>query len=311
MSAAGSWYELAVEADQEAVEQVSEILSRACPGGVSVEAPFIAEQEGLAARIDPKQPAIVRGYISAIDRSAADAAMNQVRDALGHLQAFELRPIGDLQTRVVHEEDWAEAWKEHFPVMRVGQRFVIRPTWREYEPQRTDVVLNLDPGMAFGTGLHPTTRLCLAGIEAWGDSSLMSDARMLDVGTGSGILAIAAVLMGASHVLAIDIDPLAIETTRANAQVNGVETLINARVGRLPLPEPAQFHLVVANLISGLLIELADELANTVWPGGRLLAGGIYKDRESEVQSAFESAGLHIVGRRIDEDWVALEAERA
>jgi ribosomal protein L11 methyltransferase len=276
---------------------------------VSVEAPFIPEQEGLAARIDTKRPAIVRGYISAIDQAGANAAVAQVRAALGHLQAFELRPIGELTTRVVHEEDWAEAWKAHFPVMRVGQRFVIRPTWREYTPQPNDVVLNLDPGMAFGTGLHPTTRLCLAGIEAWGDTSLMSDARVLDVGTGSGILAIAAALMGASHIVAIDIDPLSIETTQANALINGVEPLINARVGSLPLPEPAQFHLVVANLISGLLIELADELAKTVWPGGRLLAGGIYKDRESEVQSAFESAGLRVIGRRTDEDWVALEAE--
>jgi ribosomal protein L11 methyltransferase len=310
LSAAGSWYELAVEADQEAVEQVSEILSRACPGGVSVEAPFIPEQEGLAARIDTKRPATVRGYISALDQVAADAAVSRVREALGHLQAFELRPIGELVTRVVHEEDWAEAWKQHFPVMRVGQRFVIRPTWREYTPGLADVVLNLDPGMAFGTGLHPTTRLCLAGIEAWGESALMSDARVLDVGTGSGILAIAAALRGASHVLAIDIDPLSIETTKANAVANGVEPLITARVGSLPLPEPAQFHLVVANLISGLLIELAEELAQTVWPGGRLLAGGIYKDRESEVQSALESAGLGIVGRRTDEDWVALEALR-
>ena len=309
MTAAGSWYELAIEADQEAVEQVSEILIRACPGGVSVEAPFIPEQEGLAARIDTKRPAIVRGYVSAIDQSLADAAIDQVRKALGHLQAFELRPIGELQARVVHEEDWAEAWKEHFPVMRVGKRFVIRPTWREYEPQPRDVVLNLDPGMAFGTGLHPTTRLCLCGIEAWGDSSLLSDARVLDVGTGSGILAIAATMMGASSVLAVDIDPLAIETTLGNAAANGIERFIEARRGSLPLAEPALFHLVVANLISGLLIELAPELAATIWPGGRLLASGIYKDRESDVRSAFESAGLRIVGRTADEDWVALEAQ--
>jgi ribosomal protein L11 methyltransferase len=309
MSAAGSWYELAVEADQEAVEQVSEILSRACPGGVSVEAPFVPTQEGLAARIDPARPAVVRGYVSALDGNAAGAAIEQVRTALGHLQAFALRPIGELQTRVVHEEDWAQAWKEHFPVMRVGQRLVIRPTWREHAPAPGDVVLSLDPGMAFGTGLHPTTRLCLAGVERWADASLLSDANVLDVGTGSGILAIAAALMGASSVLGIDTDPLAIETTKANAAANGMGDFIEARTGSLPLTPPAQFHLVVANLISGLLIELAAELAATVWPGGRLLAGGIYRDREPEVRLAFESAGLRIIGRSVDEDWVALEAE--
>ncbi|MEP7379344.1 MAG: 50S ribosomal protein L11 methyltransferase [Chloroflexota bacterium] len=309
MSAAGSWYELAVEADQEAVEQVSEILSRSCPGGVSVEAPFVPVQEGLAARIDPHRPAIVRGYVSALNESAARGAMEQVRNALGHLQAFELRPIGELVTRVVHEEDWAEAWKQHFPVLRVGRRLVIRPTWREHQAAPDDVVLSLDPGMAFGTGLHPTTRLCLAGIERWADSSLLSDANVLDVGTGSGILAIAAALMGASAVLGIDTDPLAIETTKANAAANGMADFIEAHTGSLPLTPPAQYHLVVANLISGLLIELAQELAATVWPGGRLLAGGIYKDREADVRSAFESAGLQIIGRSADEDWVALEAE--
>lgn len=266
-------------------------------------------QEGLAARIDPARPAIVRGYISAIDASAVQAAIDGVGRALGHLQAFELRPIGDLQTRVVHEEDWAEAWKEHFPVLRVGHRLVIRPTWREHHAMPGDVVLSLDPGMAFGTGLHPTTRLCLTGIEKWADSSLLSDARVLDVGTGSGILAIAAALMGASYVLGVDIDPLAVETTKANAAANGMADFIEARTGGLPLAEPAQFHLVVANLISGLLIDLAAELAATIRPGGRLLAGGIYRDREGEVQSAFESAGLRVVGRMSEEDWVALELE--
>ena len=268
-------------------------------------------QEGLAARVDPARPAIVRGYISAIDASAVQAATDGVRKALGHLQAFELRPIGDLQTRVVHEEDWAEAWKEHFPVLRVGHRLVIRPTWREHVAAPDDVVLSLDPGMAFGTGLHPTTRLCLAGIEKWADSSLLSDARVLDVGCGSGILAIAAALMGASDVLGVDIDPLAVETTTANAATNGMTDFIEARTGGLPLAEPARFHLVVANLISGLLIDLADELAATMWPGGRLLAGGIYRDREAEVQSAFESAGLRVIGRMSEEDWVALELEAA
>jgi ribosomal protein L11 methyltransferase len=302
---------LAVEADQEAVEQVSEILSRACPGGVSVEAPFEVLNEGLGARLDPTRPAIVRGYISAIDPAAARAAIKQVERDLGHLQPFALRPIGELQTRVVHEEDWAEAWKEHFPVMRVGQRIVIRPTWREHAAAPADVVISLDPGMAFGTGLHPTTRLCLAGIERWGEDALLSDARVLDVGTGSGILAIAAALLGASYVLGVDTDPLAVATARANAAANGLADLIEARTGSLPLAPPTQFHLVVANLISGLLIDLAPELAATLRPGGRLLAGGIYRDRESEVKSAFQSAGLGMVGRMAEEDWVALEAEAA
>jgi ribosomal protein L11 methyltransferase len=277
---------------------------------VAVESPFVVVTEGLAARVDTTRPAVVRGYVSAIDSGASAAAVEAVRRDLGHLQAFALRPIGELETRVVHEEDWAEAWKQHFPVMRVGKRVVIQPTWRDYDRQPADVVISLDPGMAFGTGLHPTTRLCLAGIEDWADRDLLGDARVLDVGTGSGILAIAAGLFGASYVLGIDTDPLAVETTRVNAELNGLSTVIEARTGSLPLPEPAQFHLVAANLIAGVLIELAEGLAASLWPTGRLLASGIFFEREPEVVSAFESAGLQIVGRLDEGEWLALEALR-
>ncbi len=274
---------------------------------MSVEAPFEVVDEGLAARIDTSRPAIVRGYVSALDRHAALAAIDAARTALGHLQAFELRPIGALETRVVHEEDWAEAWKTHFPVLRVGRRLVIRPTWREHVAAAGDVVIALDPGMAFGTGLHPTTRLCLAGIEAWADEGLVTGARMLDVGTGSGILAIAAGLLGAQSVLAIDTDPLAVETTGANSRRNGLESAIEARRGSLPLAAPAAYDLVLANLIAGLLVDLAGELAAVVRPGGRLLAGGIFHEREVDVRAAFESAGLRPVGRRSEGEWITLD----
>lgn len=275
---------------------------------MSVEAQFRALEEGLAAEVDTSKPAVVRGYLAA-DQSASTAAMEQVIEDLGHLQAFELRHIGELTARLVHEEDWAEAWKEHFPVMRVGQHIVIQPTWRDYVPEPDDVVIRLDPGMAFGTGLHPTTRLCLAGIEGWGFGHLLGDARVLDVGTGSGILAIACAKFGGS-VLAVDIDPLAVETTARNAELNGLSEVIRAQQGSLPLPEPRQFHLIVANLIAGVLIDLAPELHEVLWPGGRLLASGIFSERESDVRSAFESAGLRIIGETADGDWLAFEATR-
>jgi ribosomal protein L11 methyltransferase len=275
-----------------------------------VEAPFRVVDEGLAAAVDTSRPAVVRGYVSAEDAGVVDAAIESVVRDLAHLQAFGLRHIAELETRLVHEEDWAEAWKEHFPVMRVGRRIVIQPTWREYEPADDDLLIKLDPGRAFGTGLHPTTRLCLLGIEQWFESDLTGDSRVLDVGTGSGILAIAAARTGASSVLAIDIDQVAVEATKANAALNGFENLISARQGSLPLAEPRQFHLVLANIISGVLIDLASELAAVLWPGGRLLAGGVFHERESDVRQAFESAGLRIIGRRVDGDWRSLEATR-
>jgi len=313
--AAGTWLELSIVADQEAVEAVSEILSRVAPGGVSVEVPFTLIDEGLAAAPEPGGPATLRAYIPALDAVAAQAAIEQVTRDLGHLQAFGLRPIGDLVVQPVHEEDWAAAWKQHFPVLRVGKRLVIRPTWRRHRAQPGDVVLALDPGMAFGTGLHPTTRLCMAGIERWADAGLVDGARVLDVGCGSGILAIAAARLGARSVLGVDTDPIAIDATTANVRRNRLAKRIGASRGSVPVNtmlwrEWGPFDLVVANLIASLLVELAPALAASVRPGGRLLASGIFIDREPEVVAAFEQVGLRIIEREHQTDWVVLDVER-
>lgn len=310
MAAAGSWLELAVAADPEAVEAVSEILSRACPGGVAVETPFSLVDEGLSAQPDPARPAMVRAYLPARDTGSARRAVEAVRRDLGHLQAFGLRPIGELETRVVHEADWAEAWKSHFPVLRVGRRIVVRPTWRDFTPAAGDVVLALDPGMAFGTGLHPTTRLCLAGIEELADRGAVAEARVLDVGCGSGILGICAALFGARSVLALDTDPIAVEATSANAERNGLAAAIDARQGTLPAGG-GPYDVVLANLISSLLIALAGELGEALAPAGMLLASGIFIDREDEVAAALSAAGLTVAGRRAEGDWVALHARWA
>jgi ribosomal protein L11 methyltransferase len=305
----GAWLELAVEADVEAVEAVSEILGRAAPGGTSVEPAFELVDEGLGARLDPSRPAIVRAYLPARERAVAERAAAEVAEALGHLQAFGLRPIGELRTRIVEEADWADAWKAYFPVMRIGRRLVIRPTWRRHHRMPDDVVLALDPGMAFGTGLHPTTRLCLAGIEALADRGTLADARVLDVGCGSGILAIAALKLGAANALGLDTDPIAIEATIANARRNALVRRLHAREGSLPSGE-GPFDVVLANLIAGLLVPLAAGLRDEVRPGGHLLASGIFVDREGDVRDAFEAAGLEVTGRTAEGDWVALDAVR-
>jgi len=306
----GAWLELSVEADVEAVEAVSEILGRAAPGGVVVEPAFDLVEEGLGARVDPTRPATVRAYLPARDPAAAEAEAASIADALGHLQAFGLRPIGELRTQVVHEADWANAWKAYFPVLRVGRRLVIRPTWRRHKAVADELVLALDPGMAFGTGLHPTTRLCLAMLETVADrGDELDGARVLDVGCGSGILAIAAIRLGAARAVGVDIDPIAIEATAANAKRNGIARRIRARVGSLPSGDPP-FEVVVANLIAGVLVPLAGPLHDELRPGGVLVASGIFIDREAEVRAAFETAGLVVDGRLDEGDWVALEAHR-
>jgi ribosomal protein L11 methyltransferase len=314
--AGGAWLELAVTCDPEAVEAVSEILSRVAPGGVSVEPGFTLVDEGLGAAVDPTALATVRAYVPARDAHAARGAADEVGRALGHLQAFGLREIGELRTQVVHEADWASAWKRHVGVLRIGRRIVIRPTWRRHRRLPGDVVIAMDPGMAFGTGLHPTTRLCLAGIERWADEGLLGAAapprgpvRLLDVGCGSGILSIAAGLLGASAMVGVDTDPIAVEATLANARRNRVARRLRAWRGSLP-SGAGPFDLVAANLIASVLVALAGDLAAELRPGGRLLASGIFVDREDAVRAAFERVGLHVVRRDAEGDWVALEAER-
>jgi ribosomal protein L11 methyltransferase len=308
----GAWLELAVEADPEAVEAVSEILGRVASGGTTVEPAFELVDEGLGARIDPSRPAVVRGYVPAGDLSAARAAERaaaQVAYALGHLQAFGLRQIGELQTRLVREADWAEAWKAHFPVMRIGRRLVIRPTWRRHRAGPDDVVLALDPGMAFGTGLHPTTRLCLAALEPLADDGRLAGARVLDVGCGSGILSIAALKLGAASALGVDTDPIAVTSTAANARRNRLGRRLQAREGSVPTAS-GPFDVVLANLVAGVLIPLAADLRDEMRPGGTLLASGIFADRETEVTAAFVAAGMEVDGRSVEGDWVALALRR-
>jgi ribosomal protein L11 methyltransferase len=297
-----------VDADPEAVEAVSEILARVAPGGVSVEPRFELVEDGLRARVDPNAPATVRAHVPALDAASIRHATETVEAALGHLQAFGLRPIGELRTRLVDEADWAEAWKQHFHVLSLGRRLVIKPSWLRHKRTAEEVVIDLDPGMAFGTGLHPTTRLCLQALEDRADRGPLG--RVLDVGCGSGILSIAAVKLGATRALGVDIDPIAIEATEANASHNRVGRRIRAREGSIPTGD-GPFDTVLANLIAGILVELAPHLADEVVPGGTLIASGIFVDREAETWAALERAGFALVRRWHESDWVAFEAALA
>lgn len=312
----GAWLELAVAADHEAVEAVSEILARAAPGGTSVEPAFELVHEGLAARVDVTRPAVVRAHLPLLEPATVRAAVARAETELGHLQAFGLRPIGELAARIVREDDWANAWKQHFPVLRIGRRIVIRPTWRRHRRRPDDVVLALDPGMAFGTGLHPTTRLCLAALEALADRGVLTHggadggpARVADIGSGSGILSIAAALLGAGRVLAVDIDPIAVASSTANARRNRLARRILVREGSAPTGE-SPFDVVLANLVATLLVRLADGLVAEVRPGGTILLSGIFVNREAEVVEAFAARGVRVTDRWSEGDWVALEGVR-
>jgi ribosomal protein L11 methyltransferase len=199
------------------------------------------------------------------------------------------------------EQNWEEIWKQFFKPRRIGRRFVIRPTWEEFESAPGDLVIVLDPGQAFGTGDHPTTRMCLELIE----QVPKIGPNVLDIGCGSGILSIGSKLLGATHVLAVDIDPLAAEVTRKNCALNDVELEVLVSDG---LPQPAfngQWQLVVSNIISAALIRLAPDVFCSLEKGGRWLVSGILKANWPEVLRAALAAGFTLGEKREEDDWVA------
>ena len=205
---------------------------------------------------------------------------------------------------VVRNEDWAEGWKQHFPATRISPRLVVRPSWEEFAPQPGDVVIEIDPGMAFGTGTHGTTRLCLEAVAAAFEGAA-PPRRVLDVGTGSGILAIAAAAYGAEQVLACDIDPEACAIAFENAALNHLDEKIAFSIA--PLEElEGEFDLVLANILAEENIRLADTLVMHLAPGGCLVLSGILIEKEEMVTNAFNAFGMGDPEIRHNEDWSCL-----
>ncbi len=298
---AGRWLELSVICDAEAVEPVAELFAKyGFNQGVAIEEPFTQDPDGDNFAVDPSRPVVVRTFLNAAD--VALETIEEIRRALWHLG--RLRAIGDLVISEREEEDWANAWKSHYSVHRVGRRMMVKAPWHEYDPAPGEIVLELDPGMAFGTGLHPSTQLSMMAIE----DELTPGARVLDVGTGSGILATAAALLGAGAVDGVDIEPVAVRSARENADRNGVGAIVRVELGSVGAGEPlaGEYDLVVANIIARILVELAPGLANAVRPGGVLVLGGIIDVKEMPVREVFGAQGLTLVRREEQEDWVAL-----
>lgn len=198
----------------------------------------------------------------------------------------------------IREEDWATGWRQHFTPTRIGTKLVIKPTWEPFAPEPGDLVIELDPGMAFGTGTHPTTRLCLEALEKLGRTG-----DVLDVGTGSGILAMAAARLGASRVVGTDIDPDAVEVARENCAMNGV----TVELVTTPLAEiPGRFDVVLANILAEDLVRMAADLTAKVAPDGFLILSGILVEREAYVIDGFAPTGLTLADTSREGEWSCL-----
>lgn len=298
------WLELTVQTHPEAVESASELLNRYAPGGVAIEEPIELIDEGQEYRVLTGRPVMVRAYLP-MDGAEAQAQQH-IAEGLWHLRSLGAHFVSEAQTRVVREEDWANAWKDFFHVTHIGRRLVIRPSWRDYIPQDDEVVVTLDPGMAFGTGQHPTTRLCLEQIERY----VRPGMRVLDAGTGSGILAIAAARLGAARVDAIDNSSVAVESAIINAAENDLSDIIAVTPGTLD-DEAArrlagQYDLVLANILAHIIGGMAAQLAQVMKPGAVLIASGIIEARLPEAEEPLIAAGLITIDRAMIDDWIAL-----
>ena len=290
------WLEISVRVDGEAAEAVSELFNRYGSGGAVLEH-LLAD--GLGAHDDIDE-LVVKTYIQAGDVGTK----TKIAEALWHLG--QLVPIPAPVYTILGEEDWAEAWKAHYSVLHIGRHTVIVPQWQAYDPQAGEVVIVLDPGMAFGTGTHPTTRLCLTALE----DVIEHGMRVLDLGTGSGVLSIAAAKQGAASVFAVDVDQVAVASARENVAANGVAGLVCVATGSLDRAE-GTYDLILVNILARVITALLDDgLADALVPGGTVVASGIIDDQEEAVRAAFEARGIAIVDRLVEQDWIALLGRR-
>jgi len=286
------------------VDLVSDVFYDLKVKGVVVDDPTLEPEESWApdAVARPTQPAVT-GYLP------ADSGWENRRSKL---EAAILRVAGDhtfeyiIAYKPINEEDWAESWKAFFHPQKITQHIVIKPTWRTYDPGPEEQVIELDPGMAFGTGTHPTTMLCVQLLEKYvkpGDT-------ILDVGTGSGILLIAAAKLGAAKLTGLDLDPMSVDVAQRNLDQNRIDpAMINLTVGDLVHGVTGTYDIVVANILAEVIIELLDDVVRVVRPGGLFICSGIIEPRRAGVADKMAACGFTSMDERQQEDWVAFAGE--
>lgn len=299
------WLEISMTIDPELAEAVSELLNRFVSNGVVVESGVTyndAEDEGT-----PFGPARVYGYL-AVDEHIEETR-RRIEEGLWHLG--QIRALPEPIYTPIQDEDWMASWKQHYHPIQTGKRLLILPAWIE-DPANGRIAVKIDPSMAFGTGTHPTTQLCMELLE----DTVRPGKPAIDVGCGSGILSIGAVKLGASHVLAVDIDNAAIRSTKENAEANGVLQFIETGLGSVQEIRSSQFSinkapLVLANILAPVIIRLfAGGLADLLEPGGKMVLSGILAEQADGVVEAANARGLHRLDMRQIGDWVAIVLER-
>jgi len=318
------WNELTISTTEEAQEMISNFLHEMGAGGVSIEESGTLNKPrdtSLGQWYEhplndiPEGQAIIKGYFS------EDININEVVAAIApriqELKQYDIDPgEGTIEVKQVNEDDWANSWKQYFKPLRVSDTLTIKPTWEDYEAKPEERIIELDPGMAFGTGTHPTTALCLQTLEA----VIRGGEEMIDVGTGSGILAIGARKLGAKSVLALDLDPVAVSSATENVRLNQLSDTIEVQLSDLlgVLKEGNEVQqavtlpvdLVVANILAEIILLFIEDVYAALKPGGIYIASGVYKNKEDQVEQGLLEAGFEVVEKRRDEDWLAFVARK-
>lgn len=309
------WSEISIHTTNEAVEPISNILHEAGASGVVIEDPFelIKERRDQFGEIYqlnpddyPEEGVIVKAYLP--ENSFLAENVEEIKEAINNLVLYNI-DIGKNNVSIseVNEEEWATAWKKYYHPVKISERFTIVPTWEEYTPVSSDeLIIELDPGMAFGTGTHPTTVMCIQALER----TVKSGDKVIDVGTGSGVLSIAAAMLGAEKVTALDLDEVAVNSARLNIELNNVHHAVDVKQNNLLDGVEPGADIVVANILAEVILRFTGDVSSVVKQGGYFIASGIIQPKKQEVKDAMIEAGFEIVETLQMEDWVAIIGSR-
>lgn len=309
------WSEISIHTTQEAVEPISNILHEAGASGVVIEDLFdlTKEREQVFGEIYqlnpddyPEEGVIIKAYLPVT--SFLSETVDEIKEAINGLLSFGI-DIGYNKVTIseVNEEEWATAWKKYYHPVKISEKFTIVPTWETYEPVSSDeLIIELDPGMAFGTGTHPTTVLCIQALER----TVQKNDRVIDVGTGSGVLSIASAMLGAKEVSAFDLDTVAVESASENVKLNKVDQIVSISQNNLLANVQGPVDVIVANILAEIILLFTNDANRVLKQGGLFITSGIITAKKEEVKEGLIAANFTIEETVVMEDWVAFIARK-
>ena len=302
-----NWIEITIHTTNEASEIVESILLDYGSTGVAIEDPTTLEENlhddfGTIVELSPTDfpdvGVIVKGYINELNFD--DGTFTRFKGELEQLgQNINIGEFFKIETTTIKDSDWENSWKDYFDILNIGEKFVIVPTWREYENEENKYVINIDPGMAFGTGGHETTSLCIKNLEKY----VKPHDNIIDVGCGSGILSIAASYLTDGEIKAVDLDKLAVDVSRENFALNNLENRIVVEEASLLTKETKKYNVIVANILAHIIELMLDDAYKLLEDGGYYITSGIIKDKKDELLEKMLERGFKLVEETSDNEW--------